>query len=57
VENLTVWQIPADQSQALGALADRSMTLQFTLQEGSLWVEQDGRSVEIKLVQLFGGTR
>jgi uncharacterized protein YaeQ len=57
VENLTVWQIPAEQSQALGALADRSMTLQFTLQEGSLWVEQDGRSVEIKLVQLFGGTR
>lgn len=55
VTNLTVWQIPAEQSQALGALAARSMTLQITAQEGGLWVEESGRSVELTPVRLFGG--
>lgn len=52
VNNLTVWQIPAEQSQALGPLAARSMDLQITLQEGVLFVGEGERSVEITPVCL-----
>jgi uncharacterized protein YaeQ len=55
VNNLTVWQIPAAQSQALGALAQRSMDLQITLQDDVLFVGEGERSVEITPVRLFGG--
>jgi uncharacterized protein YaeQ len=34
--NLSVWRIPAEESQALAAMAERSMQLQATVQEGSL---------------------
>lgn len=54
VNNLTVWQLPAEQTQALGALAGRSMDLQITLQEGVLFVGEGERSVEITPVKLFG---
>ncbi len=36
LENLAVWRIPAAASQELGALAQRSMQLQATIQEGVL---------------------
>jgi uncharacterized protein YaeQ len=52
--NLTVWQVPADQSQGLAALAQRTMTLQVTVQEGAVWVGDGERSVEVNLVRLFG---
>lgn len=54
VNNLTVWHIPAAQSQALGALAARSMELQVTLQDGGLWVGVGDASVEITPACLFG---
>jgi uncharacterized protein YaeQ len=54
VHNLTVWHIPAHQSQALASLADRSMDLQFTLQDSGLWVSEGDRSVEVTPVCLFG---
>lgn len=53
LDNLTVWQIPAGQSQALAGLANRSMNLNVTAQEGTLWVEEGDQSVEITPVQLF----
>ena len=54
-KNLTVWQVPPDQSAALGTLAKRSMDLQVTLQEGSIWVGDGGEhSVEITLQRLHG---
>jgi uncharacterized protein YaeQ len=53
--NLTVWQLPAPQSQALAALAARSMQLQVTVQEGQVWVGDAGTSVEIHPVALQGG--
>ncbi len=53
--NLTVWLIPAEQSQQLATLAERGMQLQFTLQDGVLYVEAGGRSVEISIACLFGG--
>jgi uncharacterized protein YaeQ len=55
VNNLHVWQIPAAESEALGALAQRSMDLTVTLQEGVLFVGEGDRTVEIKRVKLCGG--
>lgn len=52
--NLTVWQIPAAQSQQLAALAQRSMKLQVTMQAGGLWVGDGTQTVEIQPTCLFG---
>lgn len=46
--NLEVWRIDPAQSQALAALAERSMQLQVTVQEGHLWVGNGRDSVEIE---------
>lgn len=45
--NVSVWQVPAEQSQALAALAQRTMRLQVTVQDGAVWVGDGTRSVEI----------
>ncbi len=45
--NLAVWQIDPAQSQALAALAQRGMQLQVTVQDGTVWVGDGVRSVEI----------
>ncbi len=47
LSNLAVWQLPAAQSQALAELAERSMQLQVTVQDGQLWVGDARRSVEV----------
>jgi uncharacterized protein YaeQ len=52
--NLTVWQVPSAQSQALAALADRNMNLDVTVQDGAIWVGDGQRSVEIALQRLHG---
>ena len=52
--NLTVWQIPADQSQALAALAQRTMELQVTVQDGGIWVGDGEHSIEVVPVRLCG---
>ncbi len=49
---LAVWQIPADQSQALAALSERSMQLQITVQDGSLFVSGANAMVEIHPIPL-----
>ena len=49
---LAVWQIPADQSQALAALSERSMQLQITVQDGSLFVSSPKDTVEIHPIVL-----
>lgn len=51
-ENLNVWQIPADQSQALANLAQRGMQLQVTVQDGQVWLGDGQTSVEIQTVAL-----
>lgn len=56
-KNLSVWQIPTNQSQALGALADRSMKLDITVQDGAIWVGDGKQSVEVSLVRLFGTSK
>ena len=45
--NIAVWQIPAEHSQALAALAERTMQLQVTVQDGTVWVSNGQKSVEI----------
>jgi len=47
LSNLAVWQLPAEQSQALAKLAARSMSLQVTVQEGQVWVGDAHTSIEI----------
>ena len=45
---LSVYRIPAEASQALAALAQRSMQLQATLHEGSLMLADSARHVDIE---------
>ncbi len=47
-QNLSVWRVPAASSQALIALAQRSMQLQATVQEGALMLGDGARNVEIE---------
>ena len=50
--NIAVWQIDSTQSQALAALAQRSMQLQVSVQDGTAWIGDGQRSVEITPVRL-----
>ncbi|MBB5038410.1 YaeQ family protein [Prosthecobacter dejongeii] len=54
LRNLTVWQIPAEQSQKLAAMTQRSMSLQITLQDGALFIGDGTDSLEITLQRLHG---
>lgn len=45
--NIAVWRLDPAQSQALAALAQRGMQLQVSVQDGSAWVGDGQRSVEI----------
>jgi uncharacterized protein YaeQ len=47
IKNLSVIAINKEQSEALALLADRSIQLQFTIQEGSVWLSNDTSSIEI----------
>lgn len=53
--NLAVWQIPAAQSQALAALAQRSMQLTVTVQDGTVWVSDAAHNVELQPQPLKAG--
>ncbi len=52
--NLTVWQIPAQQSESLAMLCQRSMELQVTVQDGDIWVGDGTRSIQVAPVRLCG---
>jgi uncharacterized protein YaeQ len=52
--NLQVWSVPADASRALAALAQRTMQLQCTIQEGQIWIGDGERSVQLELTRLNG---
>ena len=45
--NLTVTSLPAVSTQALAKLALRNMRLQFTIQEGQIWISDKDLVVEI----------
>jgi uncharacterized protein YaeQ len=52
--NLTVWQVPSAQSEALAALAQRTMELQVTVQEGAIWIGDGTKSLEVAPKRLLG---
>lgn len=52
--NLVVWQIPAEQSAALTALAQRTMVLQVTVQDGAIWIGDGTHSIEVTPQRLSG---
>ncbi len=54
LSNLTVWQIPSEQARSLGELAQRTMELQMTVQDGVIWLSDDRRSVEVTPQRLRG---
>ncbi|HEX7642070.1 MAG TPA: YaeQ family protein [Burkholderiaceae bacterium] len=53
-KNLTVLQVPAEASQALGEMAERTMQLQCTIQDGQIWLTSGDRTVEISIAVLQG---
>ena len=52
-ERLAVWQLPPEQSQALAALAQRSMQLQVSVQDGTVWCSAGDTTVELTLEPLL----
>jgi uncharacterized protein YaeQ len=54
LRNLTVWQLPSEQSQALAQLAQRSMQLQVTVQDGHVWIGNSANTLEIAPQALHG---
>ncbi len=51
LDKLQVWRVPTESSQELAKLAERSMQLQATVQEGSVTFSSDQGSVHIELVR------
>lgn len=51
---LAVWHVPAPQSQALAELAQRTMQLQLSVQDGTVYLGDGQRSVEITPLRLNG---
>jgi uncharacterized protein YaeQ len=52
LSKLAVWQNPAEQSQALASLVQRSMQWQITVQDGTVWVSMNDDSVELTPTRL-----
>ena len=52
-ERLAVWQLPSEQSQALAALAQRSLQWQVSVQDAHVWVHAGEATVEVALVPLL----
>lgn len=47
-QNLSVFRLPTESAQRLGALAQRSMQLQATVQEGSLMLGDSASSIDLE---------
>jgi uncharacterized protein YaeQ len=55
LRNLHVWHVPADQSAALTALCHRSMQLQVSIQDGTVYVSSGDRTAEVTPLPLWQG--
>ena len=53
--NLEVVRVPSDESRALAAMAQRSMDLQATIQDGLIWFSDPSTTVEVHPLVLMGG--
>jgi uncharacterized protein YaeQ len=50
-QNLQVYRVPTEASQALAALAQRSMQLQATIQENTLTLGDGANSIDVELLR------
>ncbi len=57
LRNLAVWRVPPEHSQALAALAQRTMQLQVTVQEGLVGVADGREHVELQPEALMTPSR
>lgn len=55
LRNLDVWQLPHEQSQALAAMAQRSMQLQVSIQDGTAYVSDGNTTVDVQPQALWRG--
>ncbi len=55
--NLTVLSVPAAQTQELATLAQRTMHLQCSVQEGSVWIGDDKNQVQLDVTVLMSAAR
>jgi uncharacterized protein YaeQ len=51
-KNLTVINLPQESTRAMAALAQRSMQLQVTIQDGQVWLSDGKESVTVERVML-----
>lgn len=51
-QNLRVWQLPAESSAQLAAMAARNMQLNVTIQDGQIWFANESESVALHLEAL-----
>jgi len=55
LKNLTVIGLPADAAPALATLAQRTMKLQCTIQDGQVWISGGSGTVHVDLQPLTRG--
>jgi uncharacterized protein YaeQ len=55
-KNLTVFNLPSATSLALAKLAQRSMQLQWTIQDGQIWVSGNDETLQIDLTMMKGSS-
>lgn len=53
-KNLTIINLPVESTKALAKLAQRSMNLQCTIQDGQVWLSDGDASVQVERVILKG---
>lgn len=51
LRNVRIFNLPQEQTKALAELAQRTMALQCTIQDGQLWISDGERSVEVACEQ------
>jgi uncharacterized protein YaeQ len=51
-ENLSVFNLPPEATQALAALASRTMRLQCSIQDGQIWITDTQTTVHVEPLQL-----
>jgi uncharacterized protein YaeQ len=51
MDRLQVWRLPTEATQALAALAERSMQLQATVMDGALTLSNERGSVSLEPVR------
>jgi len=51
-KNLTIINLPMESTQALAKLAQRTMDLQCTIQDGQVWLSDGDASVQVERIAL-----